>query len=51
MMPVDWVYVSLRDNDGADIPVRLTKGKHRIRMTNINDGLALDFIAFVPVEE
>jgi hypothetical protein len=47
--PMDWVYVSLRDKDSKDVPIRLTKGKHTIRMVNLCDGLAFDFIAFVPV--
>jgi hypothetical protein len=49
MTPSDWVYVSLRDKDGKEVPIRLAKGKHTVRMVNLNDGLAFDFMAFVPV--
>ncbi len=48
MNALDWVYMSLRGNDGKDVPIRLAKGKHTLRMVNLNDGLAFDFIAFVP---
>lgn len=46
--PMDWSYLSLRNKDAGEIPVRLDKGRHTVRMVNLNDGLALDFIAFVP---
>ena len=49
MTPADWVYVSLRDAAGKEVPLRLTTGKHTLRMVNLSDGLAFDFIAFVPV--
>jgi hypothetical protein len=49
MTPLDWVYVSLRDKDNKDVPIRLSKGRHTLRMVNQNDGLALDFIAFIPL--
>jgi hypothetical protein len=29
----------------------LTEGEHALRMTNLGDGLALDYIALVPAEE
>ncbi len=32
-------------------PVRLCAGEHTLRMTNLGDGLALDYIALVPAEE
>ncbi len=32
-------------------PVTLRAGDHTVRMTNLGDGLALDYIALVPVEE
>ncbi|MFP4250645.1 MAG: PKD domain-containing protein [Armatimonadota bacterium] len=32
-------------------PVTLTEGEHTLRMTNLGDGLALDYIALVPAEE
>ena len=51
MTPADWVYVSLRDKGDKEIPLRLAKGKHTLRLTNLNDGLAFDFIALVPVGE
>jgi hypothetical protein len=49
MTPTDWVYVSLRDKGNQELPLRLAKGKHLLRMVNLNDGLAFDFLAFVPV--
>jgi hypothetical protein len=32
-------------------PVTLTEGEHTLRMTNLGDGLALDYIALVPAGE
>ncbi|MFO8081485.1 MAG: hypothetical protein R6V07_14445 [Armatimonadota bacterium] len=32
-------------------PISLTAGEHTLRMTNLGDGLALDYIALVPAEE
>jgi hypothetical protein len=32
-------------------PVTLSEGKHTLRMTNLGDGLALDYIALVPAGE
>ena len=46
----DWRYRSLADNAGKEAALPLNKGKHRIRMTNLKDGLGMDFIAVVKVE-
>ena len=45
----DWHYLSLADESGEETPLRLAKGRHTLRMTNLKDGLGLDFIAIVPV--
>ncbi|MBT7166653.1 MAG: hypothetical protein HN904_27975, partial [Victivallales bacterium] len=50
MAPMDWVYVSLRNKGNKDVPIRLSKGKHTIRMVNLKDGMAFDFMAFIPVK-
>jgi len=47
----NWKYLSLTDEKGQDVSIGLTKGTHRIRMTNLNDGLGLDFIALVRAPE
>ena len=47
--PRDWRYLSLVDDTGEEALLHLSKGKHRIRMANLNDGLGLDFIALVRV--
>lgn len=47
--PVDWKYRSLADTKGNECPMTLAQGRHRIRMTNLNDGLGLDFIALVRI--
>ncbi len=44
----NWKFMSLKDKNDKEIPVVLSKGKHKLRMSNLNDGLALDFIVLVP---
>lgn len=48
--PIDWAYIALRDKDNKPVPIKLTKGTHKIRMTNITGGLAFDFIALKPAK-
>lgn len=43
----DWKYEWLRDGAGQDVRVPLTAGKHRLRMTNLGDGMGLDFVVLV----
>jgi|LSQX01.1.fsa_nt_gb hypothetical protein len=45
--PDDWSYLSLADAGGHEVAVPLTAGEHTIRMTNLGDGLGLDFIVLV----
>ncbi len=47
--PTDWKYLTLKDAQGRRIPLRLSAGEHRLHMTNLHDGLGLDFIALVRV--
>ncbi len=42
-----WRFRQITDRNGREAFLRLTRGKHTIRMINLNDGLALDFIALV----
>ncbi len=49
MSPLDWAYTALRDAKNNEVPLRLSKGRHTVRLTNLKDGLAFDFMAFVPV--
>jgi len=42
--PVDWPTTRLGP------PVRLSAGKHTLRMTNLGGGLALDYLAVVPTQ-
>jgi hypothetical protein len=48
--PTHWQFCSLTDAGKNDVPVRLTKGTHTIRMTNLKDGLGLDFFVLVPAD-
>ena len=48
--PLDWRYLSLTDHAGKEAALPLNKGRHRIRMTNLKDGLGMDFIAVVRVK-
>ncbi|GAI12133.1 unnamed protein product, partial [marine sediment metagenome] len=48
--PSDWQYHTLRDSDGNEVIVRLDRGEHTIRMTNLGDGLGLDFMILVRVK-
>ena len=43
----DWRYLTLSDTEGKEIPLRLEAGEHTLRMTNLGDGLGLDFVALV----
>jgi len=43
----DWACLTLSDGQGEEALVPLTKGEHRIRMTNLKDGLGLDFIVLL----
>jgi hypothetical protein len=45
--PTDWQYRPLQDAEGKEVVVPLAAGEHIIRMTNLGDGLGLDFIALV----
>ncbi len=45
--PHDWRYLPLQDAEGNEVVLDLTAGEHTIRMTNLGDGLGLDFIVLV----
>ena len=45
--PLDWKYQTLQDQAGQDVTLPLTAGEHTLRMTNLGDGLALDFMVLV----
>lgn len=45
-----WKFRSVLGKDGREIPTRLERGRHTLRMSNLADGLALDFIALVPYD-
>jgi hypothetical protein len=45
--PLDWKYLTLQDAAGKDVELSLSAGEHTLRLTNLGDGLALDFIALV----
>ena len=45
--PLDWQFRTLTDQEGNDIVVSLDAGEHTIRMTNLGDGLGMDFIVLV----
>lgn len=47
---LDWKYQTLQDQNGKDVLLPLTAGDHTLRMTNLGDGLALDFIVLVQVD-
>ncbi|MCK5804400.1 MAG: hypothetical protein KAI66_16295, partial [Lentisphaeria bacterium] len=46
-----WRFQRILDGDGHEVPILLRKGKHTLRMSNLADGLALDFIALAPCDE
>lgn len=48
--PADWQYLTLTDAAGTDQLLELQAGDHRLRMTNLGDGLGLDWVALVRVE-
>jgi hypothetical protein len=43
----EWRYRPLQDAEGNNILLPLTAGEHTIRMTNLGDGLGMDFIILV----
>ncbi|MGD9497136.1 MAG: hypothetical protein AB7Y46_12635 [Armatimonadota bacterium] len=48
--PGDWKYLTLQDAAGNEVLLPLSAGEHTLRMTNLGDGLALDFITLVREE-
>ena len=48
--PKDWRLHTLKDPEGNDLVIALESGEHTIRMTNLGDGLGLDFIILVRVK-
>jgi len=44
----DWRFLPLPDDAGKPLVATLPAGKNTIRMTNLNGGLALDFILLKP---
>ncbi|MGI5818943.1 MAG: hypothetical protein ACOX9R_12695 [Armatimonadota bacterium] len=48
--PMDWEYLPLQDDDGNDVVLALSAGEHTIRMTNLGDGLGMDFMVLVREE-
>ena len=46
-MAGDWRFRPLVDADGKDLVFDLSAGEHEIKMTNLGDGLGLDFIILV----
>ncbi len=42
--PRDWQFLPLADADDNEILLTLSEGEHTIRMTNLGDGLGMDFI-------
>ncbi len=42
--PDDWRYMPLADADGSEIALELSAGEHTLTMTNLQDGLGLDFV-------
>ncbi len=45
--PHDWEYLPLTDERGNEIALPLSAGQHTLRMTNLGDGLGLDFVVLV----
>jgi len=43
----NWAYSTVKDGAGAPPRVGLKAGAHRLRMTNLGGGMAVDFILFV----
>lgn len=48
--PGDWKYLTLQDAAGKEALLPLRAGEHTLRMTNLGDGLALDFVTLVREE-
>jgi len=46
----DWKYLTIQDAAGTDLALPLAAGEHTLRMTNLGDGLALDFVVLVREE-
>ncbi|MFW5869119.1 MAG: hypothetical protein ACOCX2_14940, partial [Armatimonadota bacterium] len=45
--PHDWEYMPLKDARDNDVVLTLSAGEHTLRMTNLKDGLGLDFVVLV----
>ncbi len=45
--PDHWRYLPLQDAGGDDVVLPLSAGEHTIRMTNLGEGLGMDFIVLV----
>ncbi|MFP3903441.1 MAG: hypothetical protein ACLFWB_04275 [Armatimonadota bacterium] len=45
--PDDWEYMPLADAEGNEIKLQLSAGEHTLTMTNLQDGLGLDFVVLV----
>lgn len=48
--PDDWKYLPLKDKAGQDVVLPLKAGEHTLKMTNLGDGIAMDFITLVRVD-
>ncbi len=46
---LDWQFRTLTDEAGQDVVLPLAAGKHTLKMTNLGDGLGLDFVILVRV--
>lgn len=46
----NWMWLPLRDAQGAPLQVQLSQGQHTLRMSNLAGGMALDCILIVPAE-
>ncbi|MBN2450123.1 MAG: hypothetical protein JXR77_07020 [Lentisphaeria bacterium] len=44
----EWRWRTLEDPPGREARLRLERGSHVLRLTNLGDGLALDFLALAP---
>lgn len=48
--PDEWADLELKRADGTDLLLHLKEGPHTLRMSNLRDGLGLDFIALIRVD-
>ena len=46
----NWSYLTVEDDAGAALPVTLMPGSHKMRMSNLEGGLGLDYFLLVRVE-